>query len=212
MFDKRNGASLPHGDHSVSSRGTALPMNPLAVPLPDLAAIGDLRNDLRPGDVGAIVSLHGILYARECGFDSTIEAYIACLLGEFVNAQTDRDRLWIAEREGRIVGSIAIVSRSDRDAQLCWFLVDPSVRSRGLGRRLLHEAIAFCRHWEYEFVFLWNYSMLTTASRLFRSVGFEKVGAKSNMRWGVEAVEELYVLHPFGRRLKEQEDEPVRLV
>ena len=116
------------------------------------------------------------------------------------------------EREGSLVGSIAIVSHSERDAQLCWYLVDPSARSLGLGSRLLHEAIAFCRHCEYECVFLRNLSVLTTASYLFRSVGFEKVEERPRERWGATVVEELYVLHPFGRRLKELEDEPVRLV
>jgi N-acetylglutamate synthase-like GNAT family acetyltransferase len=162
--------------------------------------------------LGAIVSLHGIHYTRECGFDSTFEAYVAHLLGEFVSARTDREQLWIAEREGCLAGSIAIVSHSGRDAQLRWFLVDPSAHSFGLGSRLLHEAVAFSRHWEYECVFLRNLTVLTTASCLFRSVGFEKVEERPIKSWGVAAVEELYVLHPFGRRVKELEDEPVRLV
>lgn len=184
-------------------------MNSLAVPPSDLAVTFGLRNDLRPGDLGAIVSLHGILYARECGFDSTFEAYVARYLGEFVAARTERDRLWIAESEGRLVGSIATLSHSGKDAQLCWFLVDPSARSLGLDRRLLHEAVAFCRYWEYEYVFLWNVSVLTTVSCLLRSVGFEKVEERPSKRWGVPLVEELYVLNPFGRRLKERDEEPV---
>jgi GNAT superfamily N-acetyltransferase len=156
-----------------------------------------LRHDLRPGELGALVSLHGTVYARECGFDPTFEADIARLLGEFIHARTDLDGLWIAEWEGRLVGSIAIVSHSGRDAQLCWLLVDPSARSLGLGRKLLKEAIAFCRRCGYEYVFLRNVRGLTAASRLFRSVGFEKVAERATDRWGVEIVEEWYVLHPF---------------
>ncbi|HEY7326149.1 MAG TPA: GNAT family N-acetyltransferase [Gemmataceae bacterium] len=186
-------------------------MNPPAASLPDLAGPFDLRNDLRPGDLGAIISLHGTVFAQECGFDSTFEAHIAHLLGEFVKARSERDQLWIAEQEGRLVGSIAVVSLSGKDAQLSWFLVDPSVRSLGLGRRLLDEAIAFCRRWEYEYVFLRNFRVLATASRLFRSVGLAKAGERPSERWGAAVVEELYVLHPLGRRVKEQADEPVRL-
>lgn len=175
-------------------------------PAPDLSIPFALRNDFRPGDLGVIVSLHGIHYARECGFDSTFEAYVACLLGEFVDARTDRDQFWIAEWQGRIVGSIAIVSRSGKDAQLSWFLVDPSAGSLVLGNNLLHEAVAFCLHWEYEYVFVRNPSVLTTASRLFRSVGFEKVGERPSERWGVAVIEELYALHPFGRRHPSQSE------
>jgi GNAT superfamily N-acetyltransferase len=159
-----------------------------------------LRNELRPGDLGSLISLHGIVYARESSFDSTFEADVARILGEFVHSRTDSDRLWIAEWEGRFAGSIAIVSHSERDAQLCWLLVDPPARSVGLGKRLLHEAVAFCRRCGYEYVFLRSFSGLTTASCLFQSVGFEKVEQRPGERWGVVVVEEWYVLHPVGRR------------
>src|SRR5579862_9126032 len=95
------------------------------------------RTDRRPGDIGAIVQLHGIIYAAEQGWDATFEAYVAGPLAEFVLSHTDRERLWIAERSGRTVGSIAIVAASPTTAQLRWFLLDPSVRGIGLGTALL---------------------------------------------------------------------------
>jgi GNAT superfamily N-acetyltransferase len=91
-------------------------------------------------------------------------------------------------------------SHSERDAQLCWLLVDPPARSVGLGKRQIHEAVAFCRRYRYEYVFLRSFSGLAIASRLFQSVGFEKVEQRPSERWGVVVVEEWYVLHPFGRR------------
>lgn len=174
-----------------------MPMHPLENPPSDSAMTFALRHDLRPGDLGSLVSLHGTVYAQECGFDWTFEAHIARLLGEFVQARTDFDQLWIAEWQGRLVGSIAVVSHSGKDAQLCWLLVDPSARSLGLDRRLLHEAVAFCRRCGYECVFLRNVPVLTAVSGLFRSVGFEKVEERPSERWGVALVEEWYVLHPL---------------
>ena len=177
-----------------------MPMSTLRDPPPESATAFAVRHDLRPGDIGALVSLHGTAYARECGFDSTFEAHIARHLGEFVQARTDCDQLWIAEWEGRLAGSIAIVSHSERDAQLCWLLVDPPARSVGLGKRLLQEAVAFCRCRKYEYVFLRSFRVLAAASRLFRLVGFEKVQERPSERWGVVVVAEWYVLHPFRRR------------
>ena len=85
-----------------------------------------IRTDIRPGDIGYLIYLHGIVYAREYHLDYTFEGYVAAGLGEFAKSFDERkDRLWVAEDDNRIVGSIAIVGREDRSAQLRWFLVDP---------------------------------------------------------------------------------------
>lgn len=154
-----------------------------------------LRTDLRPGDFGAVVYLHGTLYAREYGFDPTFEAYVAGPLAEFVLHLCDRNRIWLAEENDRLVGCIAIVGASETEAQLRWYLVDPSVRGQGLGKRLLQEALQFCRDRGYQTVFLWTVGQLTTAAHVYRSFGFEKVEEKPGRCWGVDLVEEKYELH-----------------
>jgi GNAT superfamily N-acetyltransferase len=153
-----------------------------------------LRTDLRPGDVGEVVRLHGVLYAREHGFDATFEAYVAAPLAEFVRAGSARERLWIAEQEGRIVGCIAIVAAAPETAQLRWFLVDPAARGCGLGRRLLSEAISFCRACAYRKILLWTVSVLAAAAHLYVSAGFRKVEEKPGRMWGVDVIEEKYEL------------------
>jgi GNAT superfamily N-acetyltransferase len=187
---------LAAGEVQAGQAAFLLPMNPAQPSLPASPATFAVRHDLKPGDLGAIVSFHGTIYAREYGFDPTFEAYVASHLAEFVCARTDRDQLWIAEHEDRILGCIAIVGISDQEAQLRWFLVDPSVRGLGLGKRLLHEAVAFCQHCRYESLFLWTVSALTAAARLYRSVGFVLVEQRPGKQWGVEVVEEKYVLQP----------------
>lgn len=185
-----------------------------------------LRHDLRPGDLGAIVQFHGALYAREYGFDATFEAYVAGPLAQFVLHRSEGDRLWIAEGGGRLVGCVAIVGASAEpgdasghpssgpsaegdappsQAQLRWFLVDPAVRGRGLGKRLLHEALSFCRSCGYESVFLWTVSALTAAAHLYRAAGFRKVEEKPG-QWGVEVLEEKYLLElPVSQMPRRQE-------
>jgi GNAT superfamily N-acetyltransferase len=153
-----------------------------------------VRSNLKPGDIASIVYLHGILYAREYGFDPTFEAYVAGPLSEFVRSATARERLWLAEREDRIIGCIAIVAASAQTAQLRWFLVDPAARGAGLGKRLLTEAVTFCKECGYRNLILWTVSALAAAGHLYRSAGFRKVEEKPGRRWGVEVVEEMYEL------------------
>jgi len=151
-----------------------------------------IRTDLRPGDIGEIVRLHGVLYAREHGFDPTFEAYVAEPLARFAIATSPRERIWIAERQGAIVGCVAIVAASSDTAQLRWFLVDPGARGRGLGGRLLDDAIAFSRARGYRSIVLWTVAALTAASRLYAARGFRRTEVKPGRRWGVDVVEEKY--------------------
>lgn len=153
-----------------------------------------LRTNLMPGDIGFVVYLHGILYAQEYGFDHTFEAYVAGPLSDFARSGSKRERLWIAERDGRIVGCIAIVASSPQVAQLRWFLVDPSARGIGLGKKLMSEAVAFCKTCDYRSIILWTVSALTTAAHLYRSAGFKRVEEKAGRHWGVDVVEEKYEL------------------
>jgi GNAT superfamily N-acetyltransferase len=153
-----------------------------------------LRTDLRSGDLGRIVSLHGELYARECGWDLTFEAYVAAPLAEFVLSPSPGNRLWIAEHDGRIAGCVAIVAVSAHVAQLRWYLVVPEWRRHGLGRRLLSEAIAFSRLQGYEKIFLWTVSTLTAAAKQYLAMGFRMTEAKPGRIWGSDLVEEKYEL------------------
>lgn len=172
-----------------------------------------LRHDLRPGDLGAVVYLHGAVYSREYRFDPTFEAYVAGPMSEFVRHRTDRDRLWIAEwnqghgemdarrhrlGDSRVVGAIAIVGASEKEAQLRWFLVDPAVRGLGIGKKLIHEAVAFSKEKGYESIFLWTVSALAAAAKLYKAFQFEKVEEKPVRQWGVEVVEERYALRLTG--------------
>jgi GNAT superfamily N-acetyltransferase len=151
-----------------------------------------LRTDLRPGDIGTIVHLHGVLYAREYGFDPTFEAYVAGPLADFVRSPSPRQCLWIAEREKQFAGCIAIVPADATTAQLRWFLVHPDARGAGLGKRLLHEAITFAGASGYESIFLWTVSALSAAAHLYTSTGFRRTEAHSAQQWGVAVVEEKY--------------------
>lgn len=163
-----------------------------------------IRNNLRPGDIGEVIHLHGVVYAEEQGWDHTFDAYVAGPLAEFVKSSSPRDRIWIVEltegdKEGgrkavRIVGSVAIVDFSDGDAQLRWLLLDQGVRGLGLGRWLTEEALKFSRSVGYSSVFLWTVQGLEAATSLYESLGFEKTEEKTSEIWGGIVTEVRYDL------------------
>lgn len=153
-----------------------------------------IRHDLRPGDVGYVTYLHGILYAPEQGWDHTFDAYVAIPLAEFARSNSSQERIWIVENGKQIVGSVAIVKFSEKEAQLRWLLLDPEVRGQGIGRKLVEEALDFCRDAGYSSVFLWTVNTLPIAANLYRSVRFEPTEELTHELWGNMVTEVKYEL------------------
>jgi N-acetylglutamate synthase-like GNAT family acetyltransferase len=153
-----------------------------------------MRTALQPGDVGAVIAMHGVLYAEEYGFDTTFEAYVAEPLAAFVLRASPRERIWVEQRDGRLVGCVAIVAADERTAQLRWLLVHPAARGTGLGRRLLDAAVVFSQDAGYERIILWTLSGLEAALQLYRRAGFVRVETAPARRWDVDVVEEKHEL------------------
>jgi GNAT superfamily N-acetyltransferase len=155
------------------------------------------RNDGLPRDVEAVIGLHASLYAAEFGFDDSFLDHVSEPLRSFAANPSPRSRLWVAERDGCAVGSIAIVEHEPMVARLRWFLVDPVARGHGLGRELLREAIQFSKDSGYTSIILWTVSQLTVAAKLYRDAGFRRVLHQPGRMGGVEVVEEMYELNPI---------------
>ena len=147
----------------------------------------DIRHELRPGDLGMVIHLHGVLYAREYGLDTTFEPYVAKPLADF--AVSGAGRLWIAEEDGRVIGSIAVVDAEEGVGQLRWFLLTPEARGTGLGRRMLETALAYCRDRGMRHVFLWSFAQLDDALRLYERAGFRITERNNSRLWGAERTE-----------------------
>jgi GNAT superfamily N-acetyltransferase len=153
-----------------------------------------IRHEFKPGDVGRLVELHGLLYAQEHGFDHTFEAYVAKPLAEFVLHRTDRERIWLVDSGRDLMGSLAIVKHNEREAQLRWYLLHPSLRGKGLGKRLVEESVTFCREHGYRKIFLWTVSSLLAAAHVYDTVGFKVAEERTHAIWGCLVTEQRYDL------------------
>jgi GNAT superfamily N-acetyltransferase len=157
----------------------------------------EIRSGYLPGAIGRIVELHGAYYASHWGFGAFFEARMARELAEFVDRfDPKRDGLWTAAVAGRIGGAIAIDgSRAgDGGAHLRWFILDPGLHGRGTGRRLLEEALGFCRRCGHRHVSLWTFSGLDAARRLYEQAGFRLSVERRGAQWGIEVTEQRFEL------------------
>ncbi len=199
MVDSQNKRSLRDGFSSSQFTGTVgvkLKLGNLRLGrVEGINMKWTMRHSLRPGDIGYLISLHGITYSREYGYDETFEAYVATGMADFVQSfKAKKERIWIAEVNKRIVGSIAIVRSSGSRAQLRWFFVEPRYRGHGIGRALLRKALRFSKSHRYKSVFLWTTSELDAARCLYMAFGFRKISEKTHKIWGRMVKEERYDL------------------
>jgi DNA-binding MarR family transcriptional regulator/GNAT superfamily N-acetyltransferase len=127
----------------------------------------------RVGDIGWIAHRQGLLYAQEYGWDQTFEALVAEIAAKFVRGFDPKfEQCWIAEQAGRIVGSVFLVRKSARVAQLRLLYVEPEARGQGLGARFVDECIAFARARGYRTLMLWTNDLLHAARHVYESRGF----------------------------------------
>ena len=139
----------------------------------------------RVGDIGWIAHRQGLLYAQEYGWDQSFEALVAEIAARFVREfDADAERCWIAEQGGQIVGSVFVVRKSSRVAQLRLLYVEPSVRGHGLGRRLVDECIAFARAKGYRKITRWTNDVLVAARRIYEATGFVLVQEERHQSFG----------------------------
>jgi DNA-binding MarR family transcriptional regulator/GNAT superfamily N-acetyltransferase len=152
-----------------------------------------ILRDPRPGDMGWVVQSHGALYASEYGFDASFEALVAEIVAKYMTSyDASRERCWIADIEGRPVGSVFLVKASDDVAKLRLLLLDPAARGRGLGQRLVADCVSFARACGYRRMTLWTQSILVGARKIYQDAGFKLVASEPHRSFGQNLIGETW--------------------
>jgi DNA-binding MarR family transcriptional regulator/ribosomal protein S18 acetylase RimI-like enzyme len=153
----------------------------------------------QPGDMGWVVERHGALYAQERGYDEEFEALVAEIVARFLRRfDPKRERCWIAEKDGRNVGSVFLVQKTKTVSQLRLLLVEPDARGLGIGERLVNECVRFARQAGYRRMTLWTQDDLAAARHLYEKAGFRIVAREPHRSFGQDLVAETWELSLSG--------------
>ena len=122
-------------------------------------------------------------------------AYVDRIVYEFADKyDPETDCLNILECNSVPAGSIT-VAKADRDtAQIRFFMLEPEMRRRGYGNRLIDLAIDFCRKKGYKRVFVLTITTQVVARHVYETHGFYKVWSRDKSEWGDGIVEERWDL------------------
>ncbi|OMP78884.1 GNAT family N-acetyltransferase [[Flexibacter] sp. ATCC 35208] len=137
-----------------------------------------IRNNLQPGDLGFVAYMHAMLYAKEMGYGINFEGYVLNGLGEFAHQyDPTKDKVWICEHEGKIIGSLVGFHRNS-DIQFRYFIFLPEYRGIGLGKHLMAEFMNYARASGCKNIYLWTTTEQATAISLYTRFGFKQTGEK----------------------------------
>lgn len=142
-------------------------------------------------DIDYLISQHQMLYPAEYGLSSDFVNNVNIVIGQFVeHFDPSNECIFIAEVNGRRLGSIAVAKSDDKTAQLRFFLLEPEARGKGIGKKLIENALEFCREKGYAHIFLKTISKLKTARHIYKSKGFQITQVQERPAWGKDVVDE----------------------
>lgn len=136
----------------------------------------------KPGDPSMVCYFYYKLYEKQYNFNGSVERYFMEGMIDLFK-DSNESMLWVAEKSGQIVGSIAIIKRGDENAQLRWFGIDTALQGMGIGNQLIKTAMQFCKEQGYKHVSLWTIDILKSARHLYGKYGFIKTETKPNYEW-----------------------------
>jgi ribosomal protein S18 acetylase RimI-like enzyme len=152
-----------------------------------------IRTTLRPGDIGYVTWLHGWLYDKEYQYGISFETYVAKGLYEFYKSYDEsKDRVWICEHEGKMVGFLLLMHRENNAAQLRYFILLPEYCGIGLGKKLMELYMEFLREKKYTSSYLWTTHEQEVAASLYRRYGYQLTDEKDSTAFGKPLKEQRY--------------------
>jgi N-acetylglutamate synthase-like GNAT family acetyltransferase len=134
---------------------------------------GIIIRTARDEDSKGLIDLIGAVFAEYPGCVFDVDAEMPELRQPASAASADSGRWWVAELDGRIVGSVAVVpDEQDGILELKKLYVSSTARKRGLGAHLVKLAESEAHERAAKSMVLWTDTRFLDAHKLYSRLGF----------------------------------------
>lgn len=160
-----------------------------------------LHEGYTPGLCGRITEMHARYYSQLTGFGLPFETLVAGGMAEFLSRLgSPQNSTWCVEQAGQILGGVSIDGEDlgGNVAHLRWFIIDDTLRGRGMGQQLMLAAMQFCRERGFDEVHLWTFRGLDAARALYERHGFVLVDEWQGDQYGKAVKEQKFVCRLTG--------------
>lgn len=148
--------------------------------------------EIKPGEASLAAHFYYKIFEQQFDFYPSTEQYFLRIVTEYFD-DMDNNRIWVAEEDGKIKGTVAIVKHGEHDAQLRLFGTDLSMQGTGMGKKLLQTALLYCNEKEFTHISLWTIDICKAALHLYEQFGFRMTDTKPNDSWAAyHMTEELW--------------------
>lgn len=152
----------------------------------------------RVGEIGWLIHRQALLYHLEQGWNGEFETLITRIYAEYDAASgTPPKNIWVAELAGEVAGSVFVLPSTEGEegvAQLRMLYVEPMFRGRGIGARLVSEAVAFAKLSGYRSIMLWTQDCLASARSVYQKAGFALTKEERHHSFGSDLNGQYWVL------------------
>ena len=155
-----------------------------------------IRRDLRDGDADAIAELHRRVYGSEYGLNERfVDGVRRGVEAAMRSGWPQRSgAAWLVDGDAGLRGALGLTEEGGGLGKVRWFVLDPSLRGRGLGRELIAELLHEARAAGLQTLVLETFSGLTAAAHIYRAAGFHVTWERPLEEWGPAVTFQQYEL------------------
>jgi ribosomal protein S18 acetylase RimI-like enzyme len=155
-----------------------------------------IRRELHDGDADAIAELHRRVYASEYGLNERFVESVRRGVEAAVRSGWPRrtGAAWLIDGDSGLLGALGLTEEGGGLGKVRWFVLDPSLRGRGLGRELIAELLQAARAAGLQTLALETFSDLTAAAHIYRAAGFRVTWERPLREWGPAVTFQQYEL------------------